>query len=73
MARELASNTRGAISLLVEVVDGTDVVETTAGDKVTAGGVGAGHNPRRTERNGVDLVSGVSIPDDELAILRCRD
>ncbi|KAI6776702.1 hypothetical protein HG530_000647 [Fusarium avenaceum] len=45
MARELTSNTGRAVALLVQVVDGADVVETTASNKVATRGVGAGHNP----------------------------
>lgn len=46
VARQLAGDARGAIALLVQVVDGADVVETTTSNKVAAGGVGAGHYPR---------------------------
>lgn len=42
---ELPGDARGAVALLVEVVNGADVVETTACDEVSAGGVGAGHDP----------------------------
>lgn len=56
-----------------EVVDRADVVETAAGDIVAAGSVRASHDPRGAQRNGMDLVGGVGIPDDELAVLRCRD
>lgn len=73
MAGELASNARGSLALLVKVVNGADVVETTAGNVVAAGGVGASHDPRRAQRNRVDLVGCVSIPDDELAILGRRN
>lgn len=73
VARELAGDAGGAVALLVEVVYGADVVEATAGDKVARGGVGAGHDPRGAEGDGVDLVGGVGVPDDELAVLRGRD
>lgn len=45
VAGQFPGHPRGAVALLVEIVDGADVVETTAGDKVAAGGVGAGHDP----------------------------
>lgn len=50
-------------------VDGADVVEATAGDEVPGGGIGGGHDPGGAEWDGVDLVGGVGIPDDELAVL----
>lgn len=59
--------------LVVEVVDRTDVVQTTTGDKVARWRVGASHDPARPERNGVDLVGGVGVPNDELSVLRSRD
>lgn len=56
-----------------QVVDGADVVETTASDVVARGRVGAGHDPGRSQGDGVDLVGCVGVPDDELAVLRGRD
>ena len=53
-----------------QVVDGADVVETTAGHVVPAGRIGTGHDPGRAQRNGVDFVGGVGVPDDELSVLR---
>ena len=53
----------------MKVVDGANVVETTAGDEVARGGVCAGHDPARTKGDSVDLVGGVGIPDDKLAVL----
>lgn len=50
-------------------VDGADVVEATAGDEVPGGGIGGGHDPGGAEWDGVDLVGGVGVPDDELAVL----
>lgn len=50
-------------------VDGADVVEATAGDEVSGGGIGGGHDPGGAEWDGVDLVGGVGVPDDELAVL----
>lgn len=57
----------------LEVVDRADVVQPTAGDEIARRGVSAGHDPRGTERDGVDFVGGVGVPDDELAVLRGRD
>ena len=73
MTRELTSNTGRTIALLVQVVDGADVVETTASHEVTTGCIGASHNPGGTQGNGVDLVGGIGIPNNELAILRSRN
>lgn len=72
MAGKLSCDAGGAISGR-EVVNGANVVKTTAGDVVSAGGIGTGHDPRRSQRDGVDLVGSVGVPDDELAILRGRD
>jgi hypothetical protein len=69
VARQLTGDARGAVALLVQVVDGADVVETTACDKVSARGVGASHDPGRTQGDGVDLVGCVGVPDNELAVL----
>jgi len=54
-------------------VDGADVVESSTGDEVSGRRVGAGHDPGRTERDGVDFVGGVGVPDDELSVLRRGD
>lgn len=67
---QFASDAGGAVTVLVQVVDGADVVETTAGDVVAARGIGAGHDPRRAEGDSVDLVRRVSVPDNQLAVLR---
>lgn len=69
MAREFSGNARRAVALLVQIIDGANVVEATTGDKVSAGGVGAGHDPGGSQGNGVDLVCGICIPDNELAVL----
>lgn len=45
MARELSSNTCRTVAVRVEVVNGADVIETTASDVVSAGGIGTGHDP----------------------------
>ena len=56
-----------------KVVNGTDVVKTTTSDVVAAGSIGTSHDPRGSERDGVDLVCAVGVPDDKLTILRSRD
>ena len=56
-----------------EVVDGADVVETTAGNVITARGVSAGHDPGGAEGDGVHFVGGVRIPDDEFTVLGSGD
>jgi len=52
-----------------EVVDGADVVETTASNVIAARGIGASHHPGGTERNRMNLVGRVGVPDDELTVL----
>lgn len=56
-----------------EGVDGADVIEPAAGHEVAGGCIRAGHDPRRAEWDGVDLVCGVGVPHDELAVLGCGD
>ena len=73
MTRKLAGDTSRTVALLVQVVDRADVVETTASNKVATRGVGAGHDPGGSQGDGVNLVGGISIPDDEFTILRSRD
>lgn len=53
-----------------QVVDGTDVVQTTASNVVPTRRIGTGHDPGRSQGDGVDFVGGVGIPDDELSVLR---
>jgi len=72
MTRQFSSNTSGAIAG-GEVVNGTDVVQTTTSDVVATGSIGTSHDPRGSERDGVDLVCAVGVPDDELTVLRSRD
>lgn len=69
MARQLSRNAGRAFAR-GQVVDGADVVQATAGHIVAGGRVRARHDPRRPERDGMDLVGGVGVPDDELAVLR---
>ena len=56
-----------------QVVNRADIVETATSHIVAAGSIRASHHPRRAEGNGMDFVGGIGIPDDELAVLRCRD
>lgn len=39
----------------LQVVDGADVVQTSTGDIVPRGGIGARHHPGGAQRDGVDL------------------
>lgn len=72
MAGEFSGDTSGTVACR-EVVNGTNVVKTTTGDVVAARSIGTSHDPRGSERDGVDLVCAVSVPDDKLAVLRSRD
>lgn len=69
VSRQLPRDLDGPL-LAPQVVNRANVVESTASDKVTARGIGARHDPRRPEGDGVDLVGRVGVPDDELAVLR---
>lgn len=68
MAGEFPRNTGRAFPSR-EVVDGTYIVKTTAGDEIAAGRVGTGHDPGGAEGDRVHLVRRVGVPDDELAVL----
>lgn len=48
MARELPRHSGRTVALLVQVVDGADVVEATTGNIVSTGRVGTGHDPGRS-------------------------
>lgn len=63
----------GTRSCASEGVDGADVIEATACDEVAGRRIRAGHDPRGAEWDGVDLVCGVGVPHDELAVLGCGD
>lgn len=59
---------------VVYLVDGAEVVQATAGNQaVLRLFKGAGHHPGGPERNRLQLVGGVAVPDDELAVLRGGD
>lgn len=72
MARQLSADPDIALSGL-ETIDGADVVQTPTGHEVPRGGVGTGHDPGGAQRDGVDLVSGVAVPNDELSVLGGAD
>ena len=54
MSGQLAAHADVALAGL-QVVDGADVVQASAGDIVPRGGVGAGHHPGGAQGDGVDL------------------
>jgi hypothetical protein len=68
---QICRSQHGANRLAVDEI--TYVIQATASNEVTTWGVSAGHDPRRSQRNGVDFVGRVGVPDDELSILRGRD
>lgn len=72
MTGKFSGDASGAVASR-KVVNRTDVVKTTTSDIVAARSVGTSHDPRGSERDGVDLVCAVGVPDNELAILRSRD
>lgn len=72
MAGKFSGDASGSVAC-GEVVNGTDVVKTATSDVVAAGSVGTSHDPRGSERDGVDLVCAVGVPDDKLTVLRSRD
>lgn len=56
-----------------EGVNGADVIEPTACDEIAGRSIGAGHDPGGAEWDGVELVCGVGVPYDELAVLGCGE
>lgn len=48
---------------------GTDVFQNYA-TRLNTGEVCIGHDPGRAQGNGMDLVCGIAVPDDEFPILR---
>lgn len=71
VAGQLARHAHIALARL-QTVDGADVVQAAARDKIAGGRVRARHHPRRAQRDGVHLVRGVAVPHDQLAVLRRR-
>ena len=69
MARKFSRDTCRTVTVRVEVIDGTDVVQSTTGNIVTTGGIRACHDPGRAKRDSVDLIRCVGIPDNQLSIL----
>ena len=72
MGRKLSGALDAVAFLAVKVVYGADVVETAASDEVARWRVGAGHDPARSQGDGVDFVCRVGVPDDEFPILGSR-
>ena len=55
---------------LLELVDGAKVVQASARDHVVDRGLKrAGHDPGGSEGNGLDLVGGHGVPNDQLTVL----
>jgi len=66
---ELSSTLDTAPLFAVEVVDGANVIQSTASHEVAGGRVSASHDPARPQGDGVDFVGGISVPDDKFAVL----
>ena len=73
MAGKLSRDTRRPVPILVEIVNRAYVVQAATGNIVSARRIGTGHDPRRSQGNGMHLVGCVGIPDDQLPILRGRN
>lgn len=70
MSTEFASALDIGAILAVQVVDRTDVVQTSTGNVIARWRICAGHDPTRPERDGVHFIGCVSVPNDEFSILR---
>lgn len=73
MRTELARALVPPALLVPQIVDRADIVQPAARDKVPARGVCAGHDPGAAQRDRVDFVRRVRVPDDEFAVLGGRD
>lgn len=69
---KLTADSDGELSAS-KVVNRANVVETSASNEAARGGESAGHDPRRSKRNSVNLVRGDGIPNQELAVLGSRN
>jgi hypothetical protein len=63
MCAQLASAPRTRAVLVIQVVDGADIVEAAAGDKIAGWRISAGHNPARSQGYSMNFVCGVSVPN----------
>lgn len=68
VAGQFAGHADVALAVL-EAVDRADVVQAAARDEAAGRGIGTGHDPRGAQRNGVHFISGVRVPDNQLAVL----
>ena len=68
---QLAADTDREL-LALKIVNRANVIETTTGNKVVGGGISAGHDPGRAQRDGVGLVRRERVPHEQLAVLRGR-
>lgn len=69
---QLSCHLGGALAS-TQIVNRAHVVKSTTCDKVASWGIGTCHDPRRSQRDGIDLVGGICVPDNQLSILRGRD
>lgn len=49
---------------------GTDVIQATTDCILSRKSVCIGHDPERAQGNGMSLICGIAVPDDEFSILR---
>ena len=56
-----------------QIVNGADVIQASAGHVVPRRGISARHDPRGAQRDGMDLVCGVAVPDNKFTVLRGTD
>lgn len=72
MCAQLSCHLGGAFTS-TQIVNRAHVVKSTTSDKVAGWGIGTGHDPGRSQRNGIDLVGGVCVPNNQFSVLRGRD
>ena len=73
MSAQFPSPLHVATLFAVEVVDRTDIVKTTTSNETSRWRISTGHDPAGSQRNRVDLVGRVRIPNNQLSILRGRN
>ena len=66
VSRQLTTHTHIPFTSF-QVVNGADVNQATTGHIIPRRSVCTGHDPRGAQRDGMNLVCGITVPDDEFS------
>ena len=69
VSAEFTSSLHAVSVFVVEIVDGTDVVQTPASNEVARRGICAGHDPTGPKRDSMNFVGCVCVPNNEFSVL----